>query len=653
MCDYRESREGWEWANLAPYAGHSSDPSLSWRRSDNSTEVASPNEPQPWQGQVHFPNMQDSQSHMPVPDLAGAVSRFKTAFQLDKERITSSTAFRRLEYKTQMFVTHEGDHYRTRLTHTIEVNETARFIAQALQLNEDLVDAIALGHDLGHTPFGHAGEDALDELFRSHWPESEKHEAIGGELYGGAFYHNVQSVRVVDSLEKGYEWDRRPIVYDNDLHNPAVARGHGLDLSWAVREGILKHSSRGLRKGSVRMYGSDYLMAELNPFQPATLEGQVVEFADEIASMMHDLEDGLRSRLFTLDDLRNALIPHLKESEQDLKEMLGLSARFIHREPNAPRIQSRVSKLLSLIHEIRNGTDCTVGTVLAVLRSIFLSNIIETSYSRLVYAMAGTTTGIFDPPSAADEADPDDLVWLHFDIQAPRGPLDHSYCSEAWDVKPIQRKVTIQTFRRTDDNVRIVTTPIQEDVQVYWYSRTTNLAESRNIIIRRQDGTVRQYPLGNVCITFGRAKLIGYDNKLLALRQWLRHDFIPNQLHKASMVVRMNDKGQRWLNRLFELYFDRPQIINRRALERFHMWNQAHNKPDQLRAEPAFVLRIVEHLQGMTDRYLTEEYSRLFLHERTVGRQEEITLVDGDRSPFNIQETIRYKAVGDQTEAGP
>jgi dGTP triphosphohydrolase len=646
MCDYRESRESWEWANLAPYASHSSDPSLSWRRSDNDKKVAAPNKPQPRRGDVHFPNMQDAHSHMPVPDLAGAVSRFKTAFQLDKERITSSTAFRRLEYKTQMFVTHEGDHYRTRLTHTIEVNETARFIAQALQLNEDLVDAIALGHDVGHTPFGHAGEDALDKLFREHWPEGEEQEVIGEELYGGAFYHNVQSVRVVDSLEKGYEWDRRPIVADNDLHNPAVARGHGLDLTWAVREGILKHSSRGLRKkNNVRMYGSDYLMAELDPFQPATLEGQVIEFADEIASMMHDLEDGLRSRLFTLGDLRNALAEHLIHTKRELKDILGLSARFIHREPGSPRIQSRVSKLLSLIHEIRTGTDCTVGTVLAVLRSIFLSNIVETSYSRLIHAMAGTTTGIFDPPSVTNEAGPDDLIWLHFDIQAPHGPLEDSYCAEAWDIDPTQRTVEIRTFHRATSNIQPVTV-VQEDAQVYWYSRTTNLVETRTVIIRRQDGTVWQYPLGNVCITFGGAKLIGYDNKLLDLRKWLRGEFIPDRLHKASMVVRMNDKGQRWLEQLFELYLERPQIINRRALQRFHMWKQAHDSPAQLQAKPAFVLRIVEHLQGMTDRYLTEEYSRLFLHERTVGREEEITLVDGDESPFNRQKP-RDRAVGE------
>jgi len=205
MCDYRESREKWEWASLAPYASHSSDPSLTWRRSENDERITDSQHRRSRPLGVHFPD--STANGRQTSDIAGSLSRFKTAFQVDKERIASSTAFRRLEYKTQVFVSHEGDHFRTRLTHTIEVDETARFIAQALRLNEDLVEAIALGHDLGHTPFGHSGEKALHELIKAHWPQGEEPEGARGEQYGPAFYHNIQSVRVVDSLEKGYEWD--------------------------------------------------------------------------------------------------------------------------------------------------------------------------------------------------------------------------------------------------------------------------------------------------------------------------------------------------------------------------------------------------------------------------------------------------------------
>jgi predicted deoxyguanosinetriphosphate triphosphohydrolase len=621
MCDYRESRESWEWASLAPFASHSSDPSLNWRRSNNITERPS---------DTHFPETRAAEDKGPVEDPAGALSRFKTAFQLDKERITSSTAFRRLEHKTQMFVSHVGDHYRTRLTHTIEVNETARFVAQALQLNEDLVDAIALGHDLGHTPFGHSGEEVLNALFRKYWPKNKKEITTEEGIYGGAFYHNIQSVRVVDSLEKGYEWDRRPIIAENKLHNPISARGRGLDLTWAVREGILKHSSRGLRQNDIRMYGSEYLMHELNPFQPATLEGQVVEFADEIASMMHDLEDGLRSRLFTLRDLRQEASEQLRRSASTLEDLLGLTGRFVHQHRDAPRMQSRILKMQSLKEEIRNGDDCTVGTVLAFLRSILISNLIEASYTRLIHAMYGMSEidpHFFNPPSTTHEATQDDLIWLHFEIDRSPDLKISGYCPEAWDVEPTKRKATVQTFTRTEQEIENFA-PSEEAVQVIWYSRTTNMSESRRVIVWREDGTVWGYPLGNVCITFGGAKLIGYDKNLLDLRSWLRREFIPERLHRNSKILRMNDKGQRWLSDLFNLFYERPHVIHHKALARFGMWQMANEDPKRLKQDPAFILRLVEHLQGMTDRYLAEEYARLLLHESKMTETDEMSVVD-------------------------
>lgn len=185
----------------------------------------------------------------------------RTHYQRDRDRIIHSRAFRRMEYKTQVFIIHEGDHYRTRLTHTMEVATISRSMARALRLNEDLAEAIALAHDVGHPPFGHSGEKALHEIMESH----------------GGFEHNNQSLRIVEELETKY---------------PSF---HGLNLTWEVREGLAKHKST-------------YDKPALTKFSPAkqpTLEAQIVNVADEIAYNTHDLDDGLESGLLNYDDLKN------------------------------------------------------------------------------------------------------------------------------------------------------------------------------------------------------------------------------------------------------------------------------------------------------------------------------------------------------------
>jgi dGTPase len=189
-------------------------------------------------------------------------------FQRDRDRIIHSTAFRRLEYKTQVFVNHEGDLFRTRLTHSLEVAQLARGIARTLNLHEDLTEAIALAHDLGHTPFGHAGQDALNACMKD---------------FGG-FEHNLQSLRVVDKLEQRY------------------AEFDGLNLTFELREGILKHCSVKNAKelGDV----GERFLNKTNP----SLEAQVTNFADEIAYNNHDIDDGLRSGLITIDQLKNVEI---------------------------------------------------------------------------------------------------------------------------------------------------------------------------------------------------------------------------------------------------------------------------------------------------------------------------------------------------------
>jgi dGTPase len=203
----------------------------------------------------------------------------RTEFQRDRDRIIHSTAFRRLVYKTQVFVNYEGDHYRTRLTHSLEVAQIARTVARALRLNEDLVEAISLAHDLGHTPFGHAGQDALNECMRD---------------FGG-FEHNLQSLRVVDHLEDRY------------------AAFRGLNLTFETREGILKHCSlkHARELGDV---GERFLER-----QQAGLEAQLANIADEIAYNNHDVDDGLRSGLITLEQLGTLPLfaEHLRRIERE------------------------------------------------------------------------------------------------------------------------------------------------------------------------------------------------------------------------------------------------------------------------------------------------------------------------------------------------
>src|SRR3990172_8536297 len=198
--------------------------------------------------------------------IVEAAPHGRSEFQRDRDRIIHSGAFRRLEYKTQVFVNHEGDLFRTRLTHSIEVAQIGRSLARALALNEDLTEAISLAHDLGHTPFGHSGQDALNDCMRD---------------YGG-FEHNLQSLRVVDTLEERY------------------AAFSGLNLTFETREGILKHCS-AKNAALLGELGRRFLERG----QPG-LEAQLANIADEIAYNNHDVDDGLRSGLITVEQFRES-----------------------------------------------------------------------------------------------------------------------------------------------------------------------------------------------------------------------------------------------------------------------------------------------------------------------------------------------------------
>lgn len=213
----------------------------------------------------------------------------RTDFQRDRDRVLHSTAFRRMEYKTQVFVNHEGDHYRTRLTHTLEVSQIARTVARILNINEDLTEALVLSHDIGHTPFGHAGERVMKDLM---------------EGYGG-FEHNKQSLRIVEKLEHPYP------------HFP------GLNLSFEIREGIIKHSAH---------WKKENVPPEFFPNLQPCLEAQMIDFVDEIAYNNHDVDDGLSSHMFGFEDIEKVSLwsesiekvrkKFPKEPIEDLKRLI-------------------------------------------------------------------------------------------------------------------------------------------------------------------------------------------------------------------------------------------------------------------------------------------------------------------------------------------
>ncbi len=234
----------------------------------------------------------------------------RTEYQRDRDRIVHSAAFRRLEYKTQVFVNHEGDMFRTRLTHSIEVAQIARSIARILRLNEDLTEAVSLAHDLGHTPFGHAGQDVLNNCMQE----------------CGGFEHNMQSLRIIDSLEEKY------------------AGFQGLNLTFETREGILKHCSR---KNAEHL--GDVGERFLKNWQP-TLEAQIANIADEIAYNNHDVDDGLRAGLITIAQLRKVTL--FEEQYCVIKDQFpDLAVRRVIHEVIRRMINKQVTDVLQVTQQ--------------------------------------------------------------------------------------------------------------------------------------------------------------------------------------------------------------------------------------------------------------------------------------------------------------
>jgi dGTPase len=254
----------------------------------------------------------------------------RSSFQRDRDRIIHSAAFRRLEYKTQVFVNHEGDHYRTRLTHSLEVSQLARSICRSLYLDEDLAEALALAHDLGHTPFGHAGEDSLKDVTK----------AFGG------FDHNAQTIRILTHLEQRY------------------AEFDGLNLTWETLEGVAKHNGpvEGPYHRALAIYNDKQ---DLDLYTYASGEAQVAALADDIAYNNHDMEDGLRAGLFELDELEDLplvgdIIIEMRQKYPDVSKQC-IVHEFIRRAINRMVIdliaQTQMnikSSHVETVHDIRN-----------------------------------------------------------------------------------------------------------------------------------------------------------------------------------------------------------------------------------------------------------------------------------------------------------
>lgn len=264
----------------------------------------------------------------------------RTEFQRDRDRIIHCTAFRRLEYKTQVFVNHEGDLFRTRLTHSLEVAQIARTLARSLGLNEDLTEAIALAHDLGHTPFGHAGQDELNACMHELAPQA------------GGFEHNLQSLRVVDELEERY------------------AAFNGLNLCFETREGILKHCSlaHARQLGSV---GERFLRRQ----QPS-LEAQLANLADEVAYNNHDIDDGLRSGLITVEQM------------QDVEIFARHHAQVVHDYPQLPQRRVVSETIRRMINTLIVDLTATTAARIAEHRPASVDDV------RAAPALAGFSEGI-------------------------------------------------------------------------------------------------------------------------------------------------------------------------------------------------------------------------------------------------------------------
>jgi predicted deoxyguanosinetriphosphate triphosphohydrolase len=619
MCLHRTYWEEWEKTHLAPYASKCDDDELTRR-------PATP------------PDYKD------IKDPAGSESRYRTSFQIDKDRILSSTAFRRLEYKTQIFVNHEGDNYRTRLTHTTEVSSIARRIAKAMRLNEDLVEAIALGHDLGHTPFGHAGEEALNE-----W----------GLLGRYGFYHNVHGLRIVDELEEGYDWDKR---------KKEDGGGSGLNLTYAVREGILKHTTRGFREGDKRIFNERQILNGIDPDAPSTLEAQVVALADEIAQRVNDLEDGLRSGLISKDDVVKLIRKAIPNDDTKINDL-------IRAEKTSPIdrtiVARRRGKYLQIIDSCQEGNSPpTMANLIGLIRELWTANAIEYSHKNIkglteVSAEIGDETGgvygsqitKFNTNTFEEIVKLDEIKTVN-KLEQDRLKLGKKAVAEFCEIdifihnkKPTAHiKIIEKTLKRDINSEKLIpigaATTLNEitankyfikwiasDMAVWRTQRVLVLAEAEG---KEVEGIYKNYPIEQVKIKIREKNVISFSDEMAKIDKEFKR-FIELKIHRSSKVARMNTKGVELVKKIFNRFLDNPFQLPKNVLGKYpnqnliddnkkisEIDNLIRNEADK----DAFKQLVAEHIAGMTDRFLINEYERLFLISKDIEEKEEKSFSD-------------------------
>lgn len=622
MCLYSTYWAEWEKKNLAPYAIKSRDDEFIKRKYEE--EISGE-----------------------VLDPSGNRSRYRTAFQIDKDRILNSTAFRRLEYKTQMFVSHEGDHYRTRLTHTLEVADLARYIARSMRLNEDLVEAIALGHDLGHTPFGHAGEEALDEILKD-----------GGDH----FYHNIQGIRIVDYLEKGYDWDRR-----------GGGKDIGMNLTCAVREGILKHTNRGLKKGERVLDWKKF--ENLNFDKPCHLEGQVVALSDEIAQRIHDLDDGLRSMLLSKNELMQFISENIHDSaenaeemtEKDIKDVIEIwekKAEEGFNKTNADNLKyiikkckkgeiaklllldEQLSKIETLLNSDIGGISeddiwnisrlikykqlykqialqrSSVGNILAFIRGIYIGNATENSYCNCSNLLVGSEI-------------PDEKCNDRLNLELVR--KEKMGCEIIID-KRKYKGAKVKLFKDEEKEQELETA----DYHVAWVNKAKDIEKTQVVKVKligkgkkfkEKISRYAEFPIERVKITLINDDLVSFSKEWREFDEKLK-EFIERHMYRSPMVTRMNAKGKFFIRELYKRFYEDPLQLHKGVWRRY-LDGEIKSPADldvsdieRIKKRLEFKKLICEHLSGMTDRYISREYEKLFGSGSIIEEKDELNYTD-------------------------
>jgi len=558
-----------------------------------------------------------------------------------------------MEHKTQIFVSHVGDHYRTRLTHTLEVEGIAQQIARALRLNTDLVRAIALAHDVGHTPSGHFGATTLDTLFKQKVCATEHENRRGG------FFHNIHGLRVVDFLEKGYEWDftlppsRANATPVEDYLSANVKQAKGLDLTWAVREGILKHTRHGLdelEKGG--LVGYDYLSrGEFDLKSPGTLEAQVVRWADDLASLMHDLEDGMRSGILSPYELVTQIREWGSEifaTEELMEQALGMSEQFGHQGGvNDAENRLRTAKFSSAYNAIfgEGGNEgrrrILKYNIVAFLRSVFMANLIEQSHCNIGRVLNGKDLVGQLRELANGKGSGRDFEAALEELMASSKEREGELIELV--IKPAPgdqgQFACVATKHGLDGSAEATKT---EDFSIIWINKHEDPRIPQLVEITL-DKTTEVWPVGRVFLdlsqismpsSYGDASsasdntdLIGYHKDIDKLRNRIKESVIKRGLHDSMSVQRMDHKGKFFLEALFKLFDESPEQLPTASFEHYGLGGMT---AAELEAEhpDAFYLRIVENLQGMTERFLEEEYSRLFLPGKSTPLSAEQDLGD-------------------------